>query len=184
MTDASSPMSDPGSIDRLLTLLRERGLIVQRGRGLYGPVDPPPSENASVAEVVARVPSATVCLLTALRLHGLTTQNPFAVWIMIDRKVRKPAIEYPPIQVVRASGESLTAGVEVRPIEGVEARVTTVAKTVVDCFKDRSRIGDDVAIEALRDAWSRRTVAMDELFAFAKIDRVSTVIRPYVESLA
>ncbi|QDU66256.1 type IV toxin-antitoxin system AbiEi family antitoxin domain-containing protein [Engelhardtia mirabilis] len=201
-------MATPHSTDDLLALLRqrglvrastleelgyhrmqlkrlvERGLIAQRGRGLYGPVGSPLSENASLAEVVTRVPSATLCLLTALRLHGLTTQNPFEVWIMIDRKARKPAIEHPRLQVVRASGESLTAGVQMQQIEGVEARVTSVAKTVVDCFKYRSRIGDDVAIEALRDAWTRRTVTMDELFELARVDRVSTVIRPYLESLA
>jgi predicted transcriptional regulator of viral defense system len=36
------------------------------------------------------VPGGIVCLLSALRFHGLTTQNPFEVWLAIDRKAWRP----------------------------------------------------------------------------------------------
>lgn len=166
-----------------LKRLADRGLLVQRSRGVYGAAEPRMSEHDSLIEVAARVPKATLCLLTALRLHGLTTQNPFEVWIMIDRKARKPSIDYPPVHVVRASGGALTGGVELMKIDGVEIKVTTVAKTVADCFKYRSVVGIDVAIEALRDAWRQKKTRMDDIIAAAKTDRVATVMRPYLESL-
>lgn len=166
-----------------LKRLADRGLLVQRSRGVYGAAEPRMSEHDSLIEVAARVPKATLCLLTALRLHGLTTQNPFEVWIMIDRKARKPSIDYPPVRVVRASGAALTGGVELMKIDGVEIKVTTVAKTVADCFKYRSVVGIDVAIEALRDAWRQKKTRMDDIIAAAKTDRVATVMRPYLESL-
>lgn len=139
------------------------------------------SEHDSLIEVAARVPKATLCLLTALRLHGLTTQHPFEVWIMIDRKARKPSIDYPPVRVVRASGGALTGGVELMKIDGVEIKVTTVAKTVADCFKYRSVVGIDVAMEALRDAWRQKKTRMDDIIAAAKTDRVATVMRPCLD---
>lgn len=166
-----------------LKRLVDRGLLVQRSRGVYGAAEPRLSKHDSVVEIATRVPRATMCLLTALSLHALTTQNPFEVWVMIDRKARKPSSEYPPIRVVRASGAALTDGVERINIDGREVAVTTIAKTIADCFKYRSIVGTDVAIEALRDAWRARSASMDDIIAAAKVDRVATVMRPYLEAL-
>lgn len=127
--------------------------------------------------------TAVICLLSALRFHELTTQNPFEVWIMIDRKARQPAIEHPPVRVIRASGAALKEGANFHRLEGVLVRVTHPAKTVADCFKYRSKVGTDVAIEALRDCWRQRKATMDEIHRYAKIDRVVNVMRPYMESL-
>jgi predicted transcriptional regulator of viral defense system len=166
-----------------LKRLVDRGLLVQRSHGIYEAAAPRMTEHGSIIEIVTRAPKATLCLLTALRLHRLTTQNPFEIWIMIDRKARKPSIDTPAVRVVRASGPCLTKGVQTMRIDSVDVRVTTVAKTVADCFRYRTTVGTDVALEALRDAWRRKAASMDELVAAAKTDRVATVMRPYLESL-
>ena len=71
------------------------------------------------------------------------------------------------------------------PIDGVvRIPVTSVAKTVADCFKFRNKIGLDIALEALRDAWRQKKVTMDELWESAQLCRVANVMRPYLESLA
>ena len=88
-----------------------------------------------------------VCLSLALRFHGLTTENhPFEVWIALERGAWVPRAGYPPIRVVRFSGQSLTFGVTEYPVEGGRVRVYTPAKTVVDCFKFRSKVGTELAI--------------------------------------
>jgi predicted transcriptional regulator of viral defense system len=166
-----------------LKRLVDRGILVQRSRGVYEASKTSVSGHDSVVEVATRVPRATLCLLTALRLHGLTTQNPFEVWIMVDRKARKPSIDYPPIRVVRASGASLSYGVEAVVLDGATVRVTNVAKTIADCFKYRSVVGIDVAMEGLRDAWRRKKVRMDDIITAAKTNRVVSIMRPYLESL-
>ena len=135
-------------------------------------------------EVVRRSPQAIICLLSALRFHGLTTQNPLDVWILIETKARRPAIQTPRLRVVRASGLSLESGVKVHRIEGTRVRVTSIAKTVCDCFRYRSKIGLDVAVESLREALDNRRASVDELHKMAVIDRVANVMRPYMESLA
>jgi predicted transcriptional regulator of viral defense system len=99
------------------------------------------SEQEMLAMASARVPQGVLCLLPALRFHGLTTQNPSEIWLAIDRKARAPIVSDLPLRVVRFSGEARTAGIEKVVIDGVDVRVYGVAKTVADCFKYRNKIG-------------------------------------------
>ena len=166
----------------LSTLVRQ-GKLIRLCRGLYALPDRPASEHATLAEVVSKHPNVLVCLLSALQFHGLTTQSPFEVWVAIANKARAPKMDYPPLRIVRFSGDALTAGVEAHLVDGVTVQVTSVAKTVADCFKYRNKIGLDVALEALREAWSAKRVKMDDLWQCAQICRVANVMRPYLEVL-
>jgi|TARA_B100001750_G_scaffold41797_1_gene30475 predicted transcriptional regulator of viral defense system len=116
-------------------------------------------------------------------VHNLTTQSPHEVWIAISPKARPPKIDYPPLRIVRFSGPALTEGIEEHHIEGATVRVTCIEKTVADCFKYRNKIGLDVAIEALQESRQESRINMDKLWHFAKLCRVATVMRPYIESI-
>ena len=124
-----------------------------------------------------------MCLLSALQFHSLTTQIPFELWIAIGNKARPPSLTYPPVKVLRFSNETFNYGLQTHLIDGVEVRITDIAKRVADCFKFRNKVGLDVALEALQGAWRSKTTTMDELWRAAKVCRVSNVIRPYLESL-
>jgi predicted transcriptional regulator of viral defense system len=130
------------------------------------------------------VPSGVVCLLSALRLHGLTTQAPFEVWMALDTKAWLPKVDHPPLRFVRFSGAALREGVQRKKIEGVEVRFYSPAKTVADCFKYRNKIGLDVALEALRECRRQKRATADELWHFARVCRVANVMRPYMEAVA
>ena len=167
-----------------LTRLVRQGLLTRVGRGLYSLPDRQISGQGALAEVAQKHPQSIVCLMSALRIHELTTQSPFEVWIAIPNKARAPKMDYPPLHIVRFSGTALTNGIELHTIDGVTVRVTNVARTVVDCFKFRNKIGLDVALEALREAWRDKRVRMDDLWRYAKLCRVDSVMRPYMESLS
>ncbi|HEX6122912.1 MAG TPA: type IV toxin-antitoxin system AbiEi family antitoxin domain-containing protein [Ktedonobacterales bacterium] len=166
-----------------LTRLTQAGLLERTGRGLYVLPDAELTEHHSLAEAAKRVPAGIVCLLSALRFHDLTTQAPFEVWLALPSAARRPRPGAPPLRVVRFSGPALTEGIEEHMIEGVRVRVYNPAKTVADCFKYRNKIGLDVALEALRETWRARRATMDELWHYAEVCRVATVMRPYLESL-
>jgi predicted transcriptional regulator of viral defense system len=166
-----------------LAQLAQRGLVHKVSRGLYALPQRKASEFASLAEVASKHPQALVCLLSALAFHGLTTQAPFEVWIAVDNKARAPQMPYPPLRIARFSGSALTEGVELHNIEGVPVKITSVPKTIADCFKYRNKIGLDVAMEALKEAWSAKRVSMDELWHYGQICRVQNVMRPYLEGL-
>ena len=167
-----------------LRRLRAKGLLVRVSRGFYMLPDAEVSEHHSLAEACKRVPHGIVCLLSALRFHDIGTQGPHEVWMAIAPKARRPAPAYPPLRIVRFSGEALSEGVEKRTIDGIPVRITCPARTIADCFKYRNKIGLDVAVEALRDCRQQRKCTMDDLWRYAKLCRVSNVIRPYVEAMA
>lgn len=167
---------------KYLNILFHQGLLTRVGRGLYVLVDAEATENRTLAEVCKRVPAGVICLLSALRLHELTTQMPYQVWLAIHYKARHPKEPQLPMRIVRFSGAALEAGVEERQIEGVKVKVYNPAKTVADCFKYRNKIGLDVALEALRDCRSQRKCTNDELWQYAKVCRVANVMKPYLEA--
>ena len=160
------------------------GVIERVARGLYRLPGAPRSERQDLAEAARRVSGGVVCLLSALRFHGLTTQNPFEVWMAIDRKAWRPRVEHPPLRLVYLSKPVLGAGVEHHDIDGVRVPIFSAAKTVADCFKFRNKIGTDVAVEALRDFHRQHPKELEALWRFASVDRVTRVLQPYLESLA
>jgi predicted transcriptional regulator of viral defense system len=158
--------------------------LLRVARGLYAMPGYQSGEHGALVEVAKRAPDALFCLLTALRIHELTTQSPFEVWIAIGNKSHPPRMEYPPLRTTRFSAAALTTGVETRRVDGVKIQVTSVAKTVADCFKFRNKVGLDVALEALREARRAKKASADELWRYAKINRVTNVMRPYLEAVA
>lgn len=160
------------------------GKLQKIGRGLYASADYQGTENSALVAVAKRAPGVVFCLLTALRFHELTTQSPFEVWIAIANKDHPPRLDYPPLRTVRFSEASLRHGVEVKRVEGVPLRITSPAKTVADCFKFRTKVGLDVALEALREVLRDRKATVDDLWRCAEVNRVANVMRPYLEATA
>jgi predicted transcriptional regulator of viral defense system len=169
---------------QVLTRLVAEGALERVGPGRYRSPAARVTENHGLALTAAAVPRGVVCLLSALVFHGLGTQNPTEVWLAIDRRARAPRVDWPPLRIVRFSGRALTDGVETHEIEGQNVRVYSLPKTIADCFKYRNKVGTDVALEALKDAWNRRRVRMADLDEFARVCRVERVMRPYIEALA
>ena len=161
----------------------EQGVLTRVGRGLYTLVGVEAGENHSLAEVGKRVPQGTVCLLSALRFHELTTQQPHETWLALDGRARSPKADSLALRIVRFTGSALSEGREEHVIEGVPVKIYNPAKTVADCFKFRNKIGLDVALEALRETWRARRCGMSELMRYARVCRVANVMRPYLESL-
>ncbi len=183
-TARSRELVERGITRSQLSRLVATGELVRVARGLYALPDYRGGEHGALLTVAKRAPGVLFCLLTALRLHELTTQAPFEVWIAIGNKDHSPRLDYPPLRTLRFAEASLAAGVETQRIEGTPVRVTNVAKTVADCFKFRNRIGLDVALEALREARRAKKASADELWRYARINRVANVMRPYLEAVA
>jgi len=143
-----------------LTRLVRKGQLERIARGLYRLPDYDLTAHHGLVLASIAAPSGVICLLSALQFHRIGTQLPHEVWIALDRRARKPAI-----------------------VEGHTVHVYNVAKTLADCFKYRNKIGLDVALEALNEAWRDRRFTMDEMERYARICRVSKVMRPYLEAI-
>jgi len=163
--------------------LVKEGKLEKISRGLYKipgknfPVD------ESMVEACKRIPDGVVCLLSALQFHRMTTQLPNKIWMAIEQESWKPDVDLP-VKFIRMSGDSYGKGVETYEVEGVSLNIFSPAKTVADCFKFRSKIGTDVAIESLKEYREEKKGTMDEVWKYAKINRVHKVMKPYMESIS
>jgi predicted transcriptional regulator of viral defense system len=168
----------PQKVKRLV----DKGILVSISRGVYMTRETKITEHHDLAIASARVPHGVICLVSALQFHGMTTQIPREVWMAIENRAASSRLISPPLKVIRMTTPSLTSGIEKHTIEGVAVKVYNSAKTVADCFKFRNKIGLDVAIEALKDYLRMKKGTVDDLWRFAKIDRVAKVIQPYLEA--
>jgi predicted transcriptional regulator of viral defense system len=166
-----------------LKRMTEAGELTRLGRGLYQqPERAGENGHHDLAEAVRLVPTGVISLLSALRYHGLTTELPHVVWMTIPHKARAPDMKDRRYEIIRATEPVFSAGIEHIDVEGVDVPLYCVAKTIADCFKHRRRVGEDVAIEALRDALVQRKTTVSDLLTYAAIDRVSERIIPFIKA--
>lgn len=168
---------------RTLYGLRDEGVLIQISRGLYQLVDMEIPAEVDLAEVSKKVPHGVICLISALTFHELTTQNPHYIWLAVDRKARKPRIEYPPIRVFFFSGATFREGIEIHPIMGHDVRIYNAAKTVIDCFRWRHVVGLDVALEAAREYLKLPGSSPASLMEYARICKVEKLVLPYLQAM-
>ena len=176
-------LSAAGVPPRVLSRMAASGRLRRVGRGLYTGNEASPSAHQSVIEVTKQAPKAVVCLFSALEIYEVGVQAPFEVWIALPAGTHAPRATGTAIRVTRLSGAAFSEGIQTVMLDGAPVRVYNLAKTITDCFKLRSKVGLDVALEALREAWKTRKVTMDDLSRYAKVNRMSNVMRPYLEAL-
>lgn len=168
---------------RTLYQMRDEGLVIQEGRGLYRLADEQMWSDPDLTLVSLRIPKGVICLISALYFHQITTQIPHEVYIALPKDSEKPRIQHPPTRFFWISPEPFKAGIETHTIDNVEIKVYGIAKTIADCFKFRNKIGMDVALEALREGLRYKRCTPEEILRFARINRVERIILPYVEAL-
>lgn len=180
---SAADLRSHGWSPQLLLKLHRTGQLQRVTRGLYSLPDSEITEHQSLVEVCRRVPKAVVCLLSALQFYEIGTQLPHEVWIALPEGTHTPTIDYPSLRIARLRGEAYSEGIETLVEHGSTIRVYSVAKTITDCFKFRHKVGLDVALEALKEAWRQRKLNIDDVTRYAKINRVAQVMQPYLETV-
>lgn len=167
-----------------LTRLARAGTLERVGPGRYRLAQPSrATEHHDLVVATTSVPRSVVCLTSALQFHGMGTQLPAEVWLAVPRGTRMPRLSTPSVRVVRVAPEMFDVGVEAHRVEGQTIRVYGVARTIADCFRFRNKVGLDVALEALAEAWRAKRLNMDELHRVATRLRVQRVMQPYLEAI-
>ena len=168
---------------KMLYAMLDAGIIEKLYRGLYRLADLPPLGNPDLVSVAMKVPTGVICLISSLSFHEITTQVPHEVYIALRRGAEPPRLKHPPVRIFWFTGEAFTEGIETPKVDGVQLRIYSPEKTVVDCFKYRNKIGMDTAVEALKLYRERKRIKVNELIRYARICRVEKVMRPYLEAL-
>jgi predicted transcriptional regulator of viral defense system len=168
--------------DALYTL-RDSGRIVELGRGLYRLAETDEAEHPDLALVAARAPGAAVCLISALSYHDITTEIPSSVHLAVPRGSYHGITLSIPVTVYRFDPKTFNRGLETHRIGGMPLKIYSVARSVVDCFKFRNKLGLDVALEALRMARKRKRAQNRELLHYARLLRVENAMSPYLQAI-
>lgn len=166
-----------------LSRMAKKGFLLRLNRGVYCLPDADITENHDLVLVGVKVPNGVITLLSALAFHHIGTQSPHETWLAVKAKSYAPKFDYPHVRYHFYSGAAYELGIEVHVIEGVEVKVYSAAKTVVDCFRMRNKMGLDVALEALKEGWREKKFTADELMTLAKKCRIASVIQPHFEML-
>lgn len=169
---------------RTLYQMRDEGILIQLERGVFKLKDSEPLSNPDFAIIAARIPSAKICLISALDFHDMTQEIPHKVHIAISRTQRDPKLNHPPIEVYRFADDSLNVGIEEHEIDGLTVQIYNPAKTIADCFKFRNQIGKEIALEALQNGVRHGKASYKEILKFAKVCRVENVMKPYLEAVS
>lgn len=179
-----SEILETGVTRTAVSRLEREGSILRLARGLYQLPDAPLEEHHALAEATKLVPKGVVCLVSALSFHELTDTIPRRVWIAIGGKEWRPRILHPPMRIVRFPSPSLINHVDSHPIEGVDVRITNPARTIVDLFRYRRTVGQNLAIEGMREALRTRKVMPREIHRIAAEMDQWRIVRPYLETMA
>jgi predicted transcriptional regulator of viral defense system len=169
--------------NRTLYEMRDNGIIEPISRGLYRLKDNPPMNHQDLVIVTLKVQKGVLCLISALSFYNLTTQIPSKIYVAIPRESHPPKLEYPPVTYFKFSGKAYSEGINTFKLDNVDIRIYCPEKTIADCFKYRNKIGMDITLESLKDAWKRKMIDLNKLNYFAKICRVENVMKPYLESM-
>ncbi len=172
-----------GVPEHIVYEMSEKGELIKEARGLYRLADRDLLGNSDFIQVSLLVPKGIICLISALYFYEITTQIPHSVYIALPQNVGKPRLAYPPLEVFWVTNSLHSVGVDVHVLDGVKIKIYDLEKTIADCFKFRKRIGEEVALEALKDYVSRPKLDIHKLLEYAKINRVEKLITPYLKSL-
>ncbi len=139
--------------------------------------------SIGIMDVCKAIPEGVICLASALELYGLTTFNPSDIYIAIPNSAKIPKIDYPPVKVFYFRDRFYKPGIEEIRTKDVTVKIYTREKTVCDMFRYRNKIGEDIALEGLKNYLNRKDSNIKKLSEFAKICRVKTIIMPYIKAL-
>jgi predicted transcriptional regulator of viral defense system len=168
---------------RVPSRLEKNGHIYSVARGIYiRPNEVSPWTHYWA--VAARCDQAVFCLYSALVIHGVTTQHAHSVWCELPRKTRRPAMGNIPIEFITATAWKHTIGVKTVRLDNIPVKVTSLERTVVDCFRLRRVVGMEVALEALKAVINDNLVQIEDLEVMAKKMKVFSVMKPYIEALS
>jgi predicted transcriptional regulator of viral defense system len=165
-TFTSAEAARLGLSRRRLLALQEEGTIERISRGMYRRTD---AEIADfdLIEIAIKAPKATLCLTSALARHDLTDTVPSAIDIALPRGEWQP-ITSAPVTWHKFAPATFEIGRTTLQIDSEhEIGLYDAMRTIIDTFRLRHTLGDDMAYEALR-RWLRQRGQPSELMAMAQ----------------
>jgi len=176
-------MKASGFQTRDIRRLVEEGRIMKVKAGLYRLAEVQPGEASGLVEICLAMPKAVICLTSALAFHELTTFVPTAISFAIPSSDKPVKLSYPPNVPYYFSAPQYKAGVEHHESDAGHIRIYGPEKTVCDLFRFRNKLGEDLALEGLKEYLKSRNRDLGRLMKFAEVCRVKEIVSQYVRAI-
>jgi len=163
--------------------LMERGQLVKVKAGLYRLADLQPGEATGLVEVCLAMPKAVICLTSALAFHELSTFVPAAISFAVPMSGKPIDLLHLPTEPYFFSLNQYKAGIEHHDTRAGQIRVYSAEKTVCDLYRYRNKLGEDLALEGLKEYLRRRNRDLNKLMTFAQVCRVKGILTQYVKAI-
>ena len=176
-------MRDAGIHPRDITKAMDMNIIEKISSGLYKLIDYSWDEHLSFLDVSKAKKTAVICLISALEYHQLSTVNPSVIFIAVPHNTDKFSMEYPPVKVYYFQDTFYELGIEQINTKTGTFRIYNAEKTICDMFRYRNKLGEDLALEGLRNYLKRKDADMAKLREYAIKCQVKTVLLPYLKAM-
>jgi len=140
--------------------------------------------NVSLITVCRAEPQSVICLLSALDYYEMTDFNPSEIYYAIPHSQKKKSISYPPVKTFFFRDRFYNPGIEIIETKYGELRIYNREKTVCDMFRYRNKLGEDLAMQSLKNYLKLKKRSIATLMKYAEICQVKTVIMPILKGLA
>lgn len=174
-------LREHGFQSRDISKLYNKGILEKIQPGLYKLKNS--DVTSGLVDVSKAIPQGVIALISALEYYGLTTFNPSKIHLAIPNNAKPPKLNYPPVEVYYFRQDQYQAGIAEISIQGHTVKIYNVEKTVCDMFRYRNRLGEDLALEGLKNYINEPDANLNELQTYMKICRVKTVMKPYLKAM-
>ena len=139
--------------------------------------------SQGIIDVCRAIPEGVICLASALEFYGLTTFNPSEIYVAIPNSGKMPKIDYPPVKVFYFRDRFYKLGIDTISAGSTIVKVYSKEKTICDMFRYRNKLGEDLALEGLRNYLTRKDADIAKIGEYASICRVKSILMPYIKAL-
>ena len=170
---------------RDIKVLVDNGEIEKVKSGLYKLVRAVDDSklNPGFIDVCRAFPKSVVCLLSAVEYHGLSSVNPVKIYAAIPKAEKPPQIDYPPVNYYYWEETIYKEGIMEITTKSGNVKLYDKEKTICDLFRYRDKLGEDIAIEALRNYLQQKNFNLNKLRRYATTTRIKGVITPYIKAM-
>jgi len=178
-----SSLRESGVHTRTLAKLLDDGLVVRIKPGLYRLEELSDNDYVSYVDVCKAVRTGVICLLSSADYYGLSTFTPKRVHVAIPHGYKRQAVEVPPTRFFMFREKGYSVGIETVDTEIGSFKIYNREKTVCDLFRMRKSMGEDIAIESLKNYLISTNNNVSSLMKYAQTLRVQNLILPLIKGM-
>ncbi len=161
----------------------ENGIIEKIKPGLYKLINFIWDEHSGFVDIAKAKEGSIICLTSALSYHNLSTINPGIITVAVPMNTDKFHLDYPPMKVYYFPESFYSFGIEEKHTISGNFKIYNAEKTICDMFRYRKKLGEDLALEGLKNYLKRKDADLVKLHNYAIKCRVKTIMLPYLKAM-